>query len=196
MSPLLPVSLTPRSRFDPAVEVVLRHEGGWVNDPRDPGGETNFGISLHAIVRQLNLAPSELGLLDFRPGCMKQLTKDSAKLVYFKHYWVPHCYSALLDQRIATKVFDAAINMGPANAHRCLQRAINALGVIHVDEDGVLGPETLRAANASNQDALLLAMVESLGDYYRGLAAAKPELRCFLSNWLKRAAWTGRPGDF
>lgn len=85
--------------------------------------------------------------------------------------------------------------MSPANAHGCLQRALNRLGA-ELTVDGAFGPKTLKDANAAEPEALLEALCEELADYYRKLAAARPTLAEFLPGWLKRAAWRGRPGDF
>jgi len=106
--------------FDQAVEVILHHEGGYVNHPRDPGGETNFGISKKAFP-----------LVD-----IKNMTKDQAKIIYRKFYWdETGCDS--LPAMLRLLVFDCAVNQGAGVAVGLLQAAVGA------KVDGILGPNTL-----------------------------------------------------
>ncbi len=83
------------ANFDRAIKFVLYHEGGYVNNPNDPGGETNFGISKRAYPR-----------LD-----IKHLTEDQARDIYKKDYWMP-CGADALSDELALIHFDTAVNMG------------------------------------------------------------------------------------
>lgn len=177
------------SDFDPAVAVVLQHEGGWVDDPADAGGETNFGWSMSTI-RSLGLSPRELGLDqdDFTPGCLRAMTRETATSLYRAHFWVPYRYSLLADQRVATKVFDAAVNMGPHRACVFAQLSAEDLGAgVGLRIDGVLGPDTAAAINGCPEQAFLDTYGAHLAGYYRALA--KGAQAKFLPNWLHRAAW-------
>src|SRR5690606_39725856 len=87
-------------RFLRAVEVVLEHEGGYVNDPRDPGGETNWGISKRAYP-DLDIA---------------NLTRTDAIAIYYRDWWQRYEYDRLKDDAVVTKLLDMAVNMGPATA--------------------------------------------------------------------------------
>lgn len=80
----------------PAVDLVLRHEGGYVNDPRDPGGETNFGISKRSY--------PDLAIAD--------LTRAQAGSIYQKDFWTP-TMAAQTDQRLANCMLDSRVNQGP-----------------------------------------------------------------------------------
>lgn len=111
--------------FVRAVNLVLQHEGGYVNDPRDPGGETKFGISKRAY-------PDE---------DIANLTRERAMELYHRDYWLPIKGDEMTSD-VATMVFDMAVNMGVGKAARVLQRALG------VKEDGVLGPVTLSASRA------------------------------------------------
>ena len=109
--------------FSVAVAFVLRHEGGYVNDPADPGGETKFGISKRSY-------PD----LDIRG-----LTEGDAELIYLRDFWIP----LLCDQLPAPLplvMLDTAVNCGPRRAARWLQSACGAPG------DGVMGPVTVAAS--------------------------------------------------
>lgn len=109
--------------FDEAVVLVLRHEGGYANDPADPGGETNFGISKR-----------EFPHLDIRA-----LTTADATALYQQYYWQP-IQGDFLPWPLAVVTFDAAVNSGVGQASKWLQAAVG------VAVDGVIGPKTLTAA--------------------------------------------------
>ena len=122
--------------FETAVDFVLSAEGGLVDDPSDPGGLTNFGISQRAYP-SLNI---------------RQLTLADAKALYRKDYW-DRCSCDKLPEAIALVVFDAAVNQGVNAAIRMLQRSLN------VKEDGVIGPATLAAAAAQTPSVIIAEMV-------------------------------------
>jgi lysozyme family protein len=111
--------------FDEAFIRLIGHEGGYVDHPDDPGGETKFGISKRA-------HPTE---------DIKGMTLDRAKKIYLRDYWGPAGCDAVPD-RIKFDLFDMAVNMGTRKAIRALQEACGA------EVDGVLGPRTLLALNA------------------------------------------------
>lgn len=172
--------------FDKAVAVVLAHEGGrFTDDPADPGGATKWGISLR-------LARKEHGPLDFDldddgdvdADDIEALTQENAIGAYRTLFWDRYGYGDLHDHELAAKVFDLAVNMGPRQAHLCLQRAVRAHG-IHLVEDGVLGPVT-RSAAAECQHLVLSLRSEAAG-FYRELVARRPPLARFLKGWLNRA---------
>jgi lysozyme family protein len=104
--------------FGQAVIRVLANEGGYARLANDPGGATNFGISQR----------------DYPGLDIPNLTRDGAIAIYFRDFWKAGRYGELPDP-IAVKLFDLAINMGPAHAVRCLQRALRACGAVVV-EDG------------------------------------------------------------
>jgi len=110
--------------FDAAFEKVIGHEGGYVNDPNDPGGETRYGISKRAY-------PNE---------DIKKLTLDRAKLLYKRDYW-DRLKLDQLPTDIRFDLFDAAVNSGLSAAAKFLQRACN------VTADGIIGNQTIAAAH-------------------------------------------------
>lgn len=113
--------------FDQAFQVLIGHEGGYIDHPRDPGGATNFGISQRSY-------PGE----DIRG-----LTLDRAKEIYQRDYWSPAGCDVVPDG-VKFSLFDMAVNSGVKPAIRCLQRAAG------VDDDGALGPITLQAVASMN----------------------------------------------
>jgi lysozyme family protein len=119
--------------FQRAFEVVIGHEGGYVNDPRDPGGETKYGISKRA-----------------NPDVdIRNLTLAKAQWIYRQRYWLP-LHADAMPEAVAVQVFDAAVNHGLKPATRMMQRALQ------VPDDGIIGPVTLRAMTTV-EDARFLA---------------------------------------
>jgi lysozyme family protein len=113
--------------FDDAFEDLIGHEGGYVNDPRDPGGETKYGISKRA----------------YPHVDIKALTVDQAKVIYRRDYWAP-AQCDTLPASVAFDVFDMAVNSGVTTAIRTLQKALG------VTPDGVLGAISLGAAQRAD----------------------------------------------
>lgn len=172
----LPESVTESysPEFVAAVNRVLGDEGGIETAPGDPGGITRFGISAR-----------EYPTLD-----IANLTRAGAIAIYYRDYWRPFGFDAA-PGAIAAKIFDLAVNVGPAHAIGCLQRALRAVGR-RVTEDNVLGPETAAAAHAAEPLALMAATRSEAAGYYRVMAAfardAGPDGdQEFLAGWLNRA---------
>lgn len=152
------------SRFERAVRYTLGNEGGYSLDPRDPGGETKWGISERAHPN-VNIA---------------SLTREEAIEIYRKEYWLP-AYDNIEDEALAVKLFDLAVNMGRQRAHVLLQEAVNALGEHRLLADGIIGPKTLQAVNASHRASLYNRFLCKADDYYRSLGK-----HYFLWGWLNR----------
>lgn len=119
--------------FEDAFKKLIVHEGGYVNDPRDPGGETKYGISKRA----------------YPAVDIKNLTLDGAKLIYKRDYW-DRCRCDDLPEAVRFDVFDAAVNSGVKQAILWLQRALDVVA------DGVVGNVTL--SMAMKTDGHLLSM--------------------------------------
>jgi lysozyme family protein len=113
--------------FDQAFERLLGHEGGYVNDQRDPGGETNWGITI-AVARAEGYS-----------GPMRDLPVAKAKDIYRARYWAPVRADELPDS-MRFDVFDAAVNHGASQSAKWLQRAVGT------QPDGVIGAVTVAAA--------------------------------------------------
>ena len=153
------------TNFDDIIEVVLHHEGGYVNDPKDPGGETNFGIAKRS-----------------HPDVdIKNLTKEEAKEIYYEDYWcgnkVPH-----MPDDLKHIYFDMCVNQGKGRAVKILQRAANAKGA-GLKVDGGMGPKTLAAMKGVELDRVRAYRVK----YYADLVTRKPDLEKFYFGWFCRA---------
>ena len=154
------------TQFDDIIEVVLHHEGGYVNDPKDPGGETNFGIAKRS-------HPDE---------DIKNLTKEDAKRIYYQDYWMKNRVPQLPDE-LKHIYFDMCVNQGRGRAVKILQQAANAKGA-DLKVDGGLGPKTIGAISDSNVE---LDRVRAYRiKYYADLVTRRPELEKFYFGWFKR----------
>jgi len=121
--------------FDQAFERLLGHEGGYVDDPDDPGGETNWGITI-AVARAEGYT-----------GPMRDLPMAKAKDIYRAKYWAP-VHADELPDSVRFDVFDAAVNHGASQSAKWLQRAVGA------NPDGVIGAMTVAAARGAGPMAV------------------------------------------
>lgn len=142
------------ARFDRCLAIVLQQEGGFVNDPQDPGGATNMGITRDVLGAFRDRAVSVDEVRD--------LSRAEAREIYRARYWTPmRC--ADLPPGIDLCVFDFGVNAGPSRAVKLLQRAVG------VTADGSVGPITLAAARALETERLIASFSEARLAYYRSL---------------------------
>ncbi len=166
------------SSFLEAVQVVLSHEGGYSDHSLDSGGPTNWGISL-----QFAQSVDPLITIDD----IKNLSREKAINLYFECFWKPNRYGEISCDIIATKIFDACVNLGANSANHMFQEAINKVGAALI-VDGVCGSKTIAAANSVNSIPLLINMRINMREFYRTLAKNTNQ-QVFLTGWLKRADW-------
>jgi len=168
--------------FNSFFPTLLKHEGGFVNDPVDPGGATNKGVTL-ATFKQC--AQSLLGIAPTLDN-LRNLTDAQAGTIYKALYWDKVCGDKLEPQELANIVFDFQVNAG-ANASRLLQRVLNSLGAKpQLAVDGAIGPGTLAAVASADPQKLYSAYKQGRKDYYNNLVAQRPPLGKFLKGWLAR----------
>ena len=151
--------------FDQAFDILLRHEGGFSDHAADPGGKTRFGIT-EAVAREAGYR-----------GDMRELPVDLAKRIYKDRYW-DAVRAEELPEAVRYAVFDAAVNSGPRQAIRWLQRAVG------VRDDGVIGPITLSAVRATDPQALLRRMLSAR----LRLMTDLPTWPTFGRGWARRIA--------
>jgi len=173
-----------------AEEIVAR-EGGYVNDPDDPGGATNFGVTIHTM-RRLGLDLNGDGVVD--SADVRALTRAQAVDIFIRHYWRAPRIDAL-PEALQPSVFDMYVNSG-GNAVRILQRLLVEMGY-DIDVDGVIGPQTIRAAHAAAAAApehIADAYGIARRDYYYALANRRPASRKYArrrdggkGGWIVRA---------
>jgi len=179
---------------------IRRQEGGLVDNPADPGGITNLGISLRFLLAEGRLDLNGDGRMDgdidgdgdIDADDIRGLTTEDALMLMKSRFWDGHFYAALPSINIARRTFSMAVNTGPKPAALVLQRTLRACGT-PVKEDGVLGPQTLLAIEAfygKSENAQLIFSTsqkcETAG-WYRGLVIRRPDLAEFEAGWLNRA---------
>lgn len=152
--------------FEKAIKGVLKHEGGYVHDKHDRGGETNFGISKRA-----------------HPDVdIKNLTEEHAIGIYHEHYWIPS-KAEKLPGRLQNYYLDGCINIGQGNMVKILQKACNSKGTKMISVDGRIGPQTIKATNNLELERLKSFRVL----YYANLVHSNPTQEKFWYGWFKRA---------
>lgn len=159
--------------FKAAIAGVLADEGGAVDDPDDPGGETKYGISKRS----------------FPAVDVASLTKEQAVAIYRRDWWDAYGLEriVLVDRpSVAGKLFNLGVNMGMTHAVRCLQRALRACQQT-VKEDGLLGTQTVNALTYAPEASLLAAFRSEAAGHYRLIMATVPKLRKYETGWLARA---------
>lgn len=178
-------------RFHDAVDEVLKREGGYVNNSSDPGGATNWGVSLRFLMSEKPALFSGITLDQDHDGDVdaedvRYMPRETAVEIYRRCWWDKFGYDRLASG-VGEKVFDMSVNMGPGQAHRLLQQSINDCGGT-VTVDGALGPMTVAAANAIPAQRLLERIRIRQAVFYRSLVDQNVKLSVFLRGWLARAA--------
>ena len=153
------------SNFQECLDLVLKSEGGWVNNPADPGGETNLGVTKRVWEEYVGHAVKT----------MKDLTKDDVAPMYELKYWRP-CYCEVLPRGLDFVVFSMGVNAGPGRSVKLLQQSIGCV------PDGVIGPRTRELISASNSANLIAKFSETRREYYRSLKT----FPIFGRGWLSR----------
>jgi len=170
--------------FQRALKLVLRHEGGYVDHPKDPGGATNKGVTIGTFRRYVKA--------DATKADLKAITSEQVATVYYRHYW-----SAVMAHELPSgldyAVFDYAVNSGPDRAAKHLQ------ALVGVTVDGRIGPATLAAVGKKDTAVLINALCNRRMEFLRGLKT----WNTFGKGWSRRVAevraqslqWVGKPAD-
>jgi lysozyme family protein len=158
-------------RFAACIPIILRHEGGYVDHPRDPGGATNLGIT-HATLADWRGRP-------VTKADVRALTVDEAKQIYRAKYWRA-IHGDDLPAGVDLAVFDFAVNSGPGRAIRFLQAAVGQ------GQDGILGPRTLAAVQHGSTAEIVDAICTRRVEWLRTL----PGWVTFGGGWSRRVKET------
>ena len=153
------------NNFKECLDLVLKSEGGWVNNPADPGGETNLGVTKRVWEQYVGHPVTT----------MKNLTPADVAPMYEQKYWRP-CYGEVLPRGLDFVVFSMGVNAGPGRSVKLLQSSIGCV------PDGVIGPKTRELISASNCATLIAKFSESRREYYRALKT----FPIFGKGWLTR----------
>jgi lysozyme family protein len=153
------------SNYDECLRHVLGHEGGYVNHPRDPGGETNCGITV-AVARANGYR-----------GPMRDIPMDAVKRIYRTKYWdALRCGD--LPAGVDYAVFDYGVNSGVSRSAKALQR------IVGVADDGRIGPATLGAVRGRDAAALVAAICDARLSFLKRLSTWET----FGRGWSRRVA--------
>lgn len=160
---------------DLVIERILAREGGYVDHPADRGGPTKYGITRETLEhwRGYALSADEVA----------KLTKDEAKQILRFRYIVQPGFDHIDDDRLRAIVVDTAVHSGPRQATILLQRALD------VEEDGLLGPVTLNAANqleSTDLEKLMVRVLTARMRFLVNLVLKSPDQLAFLSGWTER----------
>lgn len=168
--------------FEAFLPKLLRFEGGFVNDPADPGGATNKGITL----RTFQGCSRQLLQLEPTLDNLRHLTDEQAARIYKCLYWDRLGADQLQCQELAEMLVDFYVNAG-GHATRVLQATLNDIGARPLlSVDGVFGPATRRALQNFDHRDLYARLRGARIAYYQQLAERRPPLKRFLAGWLNR----------
>ncbi len=155
------------ANFNSCLEFVLSAEGGFVDDPLDPGGATNLGITLRVLSEWRHTAVTKADV--------QNLAREEAGAIYRARYWNV-VRGDDLPIGVDLLVFDAGVNLGTGRSARMLQAAVGAA------EDGAIGPNTLGAMQHHDPSDLILKLVAAREAFYHGL----PTFSHFGAGWTAR----------
>ena len=158
-----------KENFESSLEHVLKSEGGFVNNPKDPGGMTNLGVTKAVWEAFVGHPVSEAD--------MRALTPEKVAPMYENKYW-DACKCDELPAGVDYLVFDFAVNAGPGRSIKTLQKALA------VPEDGAIGPTTLHNIAIMDRGELIARFSEAKEEFYKSLKT----FDTFGAGWLKRVA--------
>jgi len=184
---------TDYEKFNHALRALLALEGGLVDNPDDPGGITNYGVSLRTLSRLGHVDNDHDGVADYDfngdgaidADDIRDMSETQVRQFYYHEFWHKYSYGGL-PTNVAIKTFDFAVNMGPRQAHKILQRALRTNGN-YLKDDGILGNITRTLIGTCAPERLVPAMRSEAAGFYRLLASQNPQAEQFLKGWLKRA---------
>ena len=156
-----------KENFNVALQHMLRHEGGFINHPRDPGGMTNLGVTARTWEDWIGHTPSEKE--------MRELTPEKVAPLYKRKYW-DAIKGDDLPSGVDYCVFDCAVNSGPGRAAKMLQE------VVGVKPDGGIGPITLAAVKAVDPVVLISKYSDKRLQFWQSL----PTFETFGKGWTRR----------
>lgn len=154
------------------LDQLLEDEGGFVDDPADAGGATNFGITQDTLAEWRNQPVSKQDV--------KDMTVDEAKAIYVRRYLVGPGYDKVMDESLRMVLFDSAVQFGPDDATRWLQRAAG------VGEDGKMGPTTMSAVSFASPLTLAIRVMAHRIRYRGARITKKPSQAKFAAGWADR----------
>lgn len=171
------------ANFSIAIEHTLKAEGGYVNDPDDPGGETYKGIARTRNSKWPGWV--RVDILRQQPGFPANMEQDGelqamVHALYEVNYWDKIKGDDIADQDVAESIFDFAVNAGPRTSSRLAQMSVGATA------DGVIGPATLAKINADDKRAFLATFALAKISRYVQICEKRPTSRKYFFGWVRR----------
>lgn len=160
------------ANFDAAFHVVMKHEGGYVNNPMDRGGPTHFGVTQGDLAHWYNRPVS----IDE----IKNLDIELAKKYYIVKFWDHLKLEAISNNKIATLIFDQGILRGPGRIIQDIQH------ILKLDPDGIMGPDTIHAINNQQELPFGIKIIEAAQLSLSFIVQGKPSQVEFLAGWISR----------
>lgn len=160
---------------DQIIDAIIQREGGFVHDPVDLGGATNWGITQQALAawRKKPVTVEDV----------RRLTQEEARKIYREQYIARPGFQAICNPQLRALVVDCGVNHGPDDAVRFLQRSLGGLKV-----DGVLGPKTRTAIEAADPVRLYARVCGERMRHYGRLIQRDPNQHKFAAGWADRVA--------
>jgi len=164
--------------FNIAYPITAAHEGAYVNDPTDRGGETYAGITRKNFPDWTGWKTIDI----VKPKAKQYIPQlsDEVKEFYRVHFWNKQGLSGVMSQKIANAIYDWYINSG-GYAIKAIQRLVNAV------DDGALGIQSIKAINACNEQELLNKYIAERIAFYKRIVEKDPTQKKFLNGWTNRA---------
>jgi lysozyme family protein len=165
------------SYFNEAFTHTIGFEGGYVNDPEDPGKQTKFGISKKSHP-QVDI---------------ERLTLDGAKVIYKEQYWNPMFLDSILSRSLACKIFDICVNIGIQRTLIILSNAIS-FSRNKIPQDSAYASRfsaegVIESMKSVDEQKLIRALCGEQYSYYKWVISRNPTLVKFYNGWIKRAMW-------
>lgn len=154
-----------------SIQLLLAHEGGYVNHPSDPGGATNYGITIHDYRRYIKPRGT--------PADVKAMPLSAAIQIYRQKYWEAQRCDELPDG-VDFAIFDYGVNSGIGRSAKVLQR------ILGVPADAKIGPKTIAAAHARREEQLIDAICDERLNFLQRLKT----WRVFGKGWTRRVVET------
>ena len=156
-----------QENFSECLDIILKHEGGFVNHPEDPGGATNLGITKRTLEEFLG---KEVTI-----DLVKNLPKETAARIYKEKYW-DSIKGDALPSGVDLSLFDWGVNSGPSKAAKCLQKLLD------VNVDGIIGSQTLTVLDSWDLEIILEDLHKERKKFYQSLRT----FQTFGKGWLRR----------
>lgn len=166
------------ANIDLSLPYVLANEGGFVNNPHDHGGATNFGITRDTYARWIG---SSVSVDD-----VKNMPLEDVNQIYYAYYWSPLNLDQIKDQTVATAIFDMGVNFGIHRGAMLAQAAVNDLNG-NLQVDGMLGPKSCAAVNNCLANKFISSFTAEVKKRYQAIVDNNPSQSVFYKGWMNRA---------